>query len=128
MYICDFSRSVGVGRAMCLNTRGLVRSVILRIVPPLPAESIPSKTRQSLAPEDLTHSCIATSSPCRRRISFSYCFLFSFGREASPAAAGDEESDRVDPRDFPDFPDFLAFLAFLPMGPVLPRTSPHHVH
>jgi hypothetical protein len=40
----DFSRSVGVGRAMCLNTRGLVLSVIRRIVPPLPAESNPSNT------------------------------------------------------------------------------------
>src|SRR6476619_6819052 len=79
MYICDFSRSVGVGSAMCLKTRGLVRSVIRRIVPPLPAESSPSKTMHTLAPEDLTHSCMATSSPWRRRISFSYFFRFILG-------------------------------------------------
>ena len=85
MYICDFSRSVGVGSAMCLNTRGLVRSVIRRIVPPLPAESRPSKTMHTLAPEDLTHSCMATSSPWRRRISFSYFFRLILGL-AAPAA------------------------------------------
>ena len=79
MYICDFSRSVGAGSAMCLNTRGLVRSVIRRIVPPLPAESSPSNTMQTLAPVALTHSCMATSSPCRRRISFSYSLRFIFG-------------------------------------------------
>src|ERR1700730_759736 len=35
MYICDFSRSVGAGRATTRNTRGLTRSVIRLIVPPL---------------------------------------------------------------------------------------------
>ena len=46
------------------------------IVPPLPAVSRPSKTTQTLAPVVLTHSCIATSSPCRRRSSCSYSFRF----------------------------------------------------
>ena len=69
MYICDFSRSVGAGRAMTRNTRGLTRSTILLIVPPLPAVSRPSNAMQILAPVALTHSCIATSSPCSRRIS-----------------------------------------------------------
>ena len=63
MYICDLVRASGAGSAMCLNTRGLVRSVIRRIVPPLPAESTPSNTMQTRAPVALTHSCIATSSP-----------------------------------------------------------------
>ena len=74
---------------MCLNTRGLVRSVIRRIVPPLPAESSPSNTMQTLAPVALTHSCMATSSPCRRRICFSYsfCFIFPEGLASSPGAA-----------------------------------------
>src|SRR5215813_197047 len=72
MYICDFSRSVGAGSATTRNTRGLTRSVIRRIVPPFPAVSRPSNTTQILAPVDLTHSCIATSSPCSRRISSSY--------------------------------------------------------
>jgi hypothetical protein len=69
MYICDVSRSVGAGRATTRNTRGLTRSVIRLIVPPLPAVSRPSNTMQILAPDALTHSCMATSSPCSRRIS-----------------------------------------------------------
>jgi len=43
------TRASGAGRAICLNTRGLVRSVIRRIVP-LPALSTPSNTMQTLAP------------------------------------------------------------------------------
>ena len=70
-YICDFSRSVGAGSATTRNTRGLTRSVIRLIVPPLPAVSRPSNTMQTLAPEALTHSCIATSSPCSCRIACS---------------------------------------------------------
>ena len=50
MYICDFSRSVGAGSATTRNTRGLTRSVIRLIVPPLPAVSRPSKTTQTFAP------------------------------------------------------------------------------
>jgi hypothetical protein len=50
MYICDVSRSVGAGRATTRNTRGLTRSVIRSIVPPLPAVSRPSNTMQILAP------------------------------------------------------------------------------
>ena len=72
MYICDFSRSVGAAKAVIRNTRGLTRSVIRLIVPPLPAVSRPSNTMQILAPVALTHSCMATSSPCRTRISRSY--------------------------------------------------------
>ena len=53
MYICDFSRSVGAGRATTLNTRGLTRSVMRLIVPPLPAVSRPSNTMQILAPRRL---------------------------------------------------------------------------
>ncbi len=68
-YICDFSRSVGAGRATTRNTRGLTRSVIRLIVPPFPAVSRPSNTTQTLAPESFTHSCIATSSPCKILIS-----------------------------------------------------------
>ena len=79
MYICDFSRSVGAGRALTRNTRGLTRSVIRLIVPPLPAVSRPSNTMQILAPDALTHSCMATSSPCRSLISRSYSLRFIFG-------------------------------------------------
>src|SRR5262249_49501137 len=43
MYIWLFSRSVGAGSATTRNTRGLTRSVIALIVPPLPAPSRPSK-------------------------------------------------------------------------------------
>ena len=72
MYIWDFSRSVGAGSATTRNTRGLTRSVIRLIVPPLPAVSRPSNTMQTLAPVAFTHSCRATSSPCSTAISASY--------------------------------------------------------
>ena len=78
MYICVFSRSVGAGSATTRNTRGLTRSVIRLMVPPFPAVSRPSNTMQILAPDDLTHSCTATSSPCRSRICRSYSFRFIF--------------------------------------------------
>ena len=74
---------------MCLNTRGLVRSVIRRIVPPLPALSTPSNTMQTLAPVALTHSCMATSSPWRIRISRSYSFRFIFLEGLAPSGAAD---------------------------------------
>ncbi len=86
-YIWDLSRSVGAGRATTRNTRGLTRSVIRLIVPPFPAVSRPSKTRQTFAPDALTHSCIATSSPCRRRSSRSYSLRFIFSGEAWPTSA-----------------------------------------
>ena len=44
MYICDFSRSDGAGSATTRKTRGLTRSVIALMVPPLPAPSRPSNT------------------------------------------------------------------------------------
>jgi hypothetical protein len=53
-----------VGSATTRNTRGLTRSTIRWIVPPLPAVSLPSNTTQIFAPLDFTHSCMATSSPC----------------------------------------------------------------
>ena len=56
MYICDFSRSVGAGRATTRNTLGLTRSVMALMVPPLPAVSRPSKTMHSFAPDAFTHS------------------------------------------------------------------------
>ena len=48
MYIWLFSRSVGAGSATTRNTRGLTRSVIALIVPPLPAPSRPSNTMHDL--------------------------------------------------------------------------------
>ena len=50
MYICDFSRSVGAGSATTRNTRGLVRSVMRLMMPPLPAASRPSNRTQIFAP------------------------------------------------------------------------------
>ena len=89
MYICDFSRSVGAASATTRKTRGLTRSVIRLIVPPLPAVSRPSKTTQILAPVALTHSWSATSSPWSFAISRSYSRRFIFaglaGSVASPA-------------------------------------------
>ena len=92
-YICDFSRSVGVGRAITRNTRGLTRSVIRLIVPPFPAVSRPSNTTQTLAPESFTHSCMATSSPCRTRIWRSYSLRFIFGGGPAPASCPAAEDD-----------------------------------
>src|SRR5262245_27282080 len=63
---------------MTRNTRGLTRSVIALIVPPLPAPSRPSKTMQTLAPFALTHSCSLTSSTWSFFSSFSYFFVESF--------------------------------------------------
>src|SRR5213083_3202533 len=77
MYICERSRSVGAGSATTRNTRGLTRSVIALIVPPLPAPSRPSKTTQTLSPLCLTHSCSLTSSTCSFANCFSYAFRFS---------------------------------------------------
>ena len=47
------------------------------IVLPLPAVSRPSKMTTILAPSVRTHSCIFTSSPCRRNSSVSYSFRAS---------------------------------------------------
>src|SRR4051794_13894455 len=83
MYIWLFSRSVGADSATTRNTRGLTRSVMRLIVPPFPAVSRPSKTMQTLAPERLTHSCMATSSPWSRSSSASYSLRPSLA-EGSP--------------------------------------------
>src|SRR5213593_2104625 len=77
-YICDFSRSVGAGRAATRNTRGLTRSVMALMTPPLPAPSRPSNTTQILSPLSLTHSCRLTSSSCSSDRCFSYTLRLSF--------------------------------------------------
>src|SRR6478752_6845309 len=76
MYICDLSRSVGAARAITRKTRGLTRSTMRLMVPPLPAVSRPSKTMQIFAPLALTHSCMATSSAWSRASSASYSRRF----------------------------------------------------
>src|SRR5689334_9048605 len=87
MYICVFCRSVGAGSATTRNTRGLTRSVIALIVPPLPAPSRPSKTTQTLRPLCTTHCWSLTSSTWRRRSSSSYALRFSFSGSADFFAA-----------------------------------------
>src|SRR5277367_5116044 len=77
MNIWVFSRSEGAGRATTRKTRGLTRSVIARIVPPLPAASRPSKTTITRKPLYLTHSCSLQSSACSRRSSFVYSLLLN---------------------------------------------------
>src|SRR3984893_4815090 len=77
MYICDFSRSVGAGSTTTRKMRGLTRSVIALIVPPLPAPSRPSKRLQTLRPFCTTHCWSLTNSTCRRASSCSYSFRFS---------------------------------------------------
>ena len=49
-YHCPRSRSVGVGRAVTRQNRGLRGSEIRLIVPPLPAASLPSKRMTTLWP------------------------------------------------------------------------------
>ena len=71
MYIWVFSRSEGAGSATTRNTRGLTRSVIALIVPPLPAASRPSNTMMMRWPVVFTHSWRWHSSAPRRRSSFS---------------------------------------------------------
>ena len=111
MYIWDFSRSVGAGSATIRNTRGLTRSVMRLMVPPLPAVSRPSKTMQTLAPVAFTHSCRATSSPCRSRICFSYSFVFILG---VAAASSPDPSDTCG--DTEDRVALLATFDFFPIG------------
>src|SRR5688572_26914171 len=63
-YIWLFSRSVGAGSATTRNTRGLTRSVIALMVPPLPAPSRPSNTMHTLRPLCFIHAWALTSSTC----------------------------------------------------------------
>src|SRR5688572_29327012 len=86
MYIWLFSRSVGAGRAITRKTRGLTRSVIALIVPPLPAPSRPSKTTQTLRPLCFTHSWSLTSSTWSRSSSLPYSLFFSLPFERCPTA------------------------------------------
>ena len=84
MYIWVFSRSEGAGSATTRNTRGLTRSVIALIVPPLPAASRPSKTTTIRCPVAFTHSCRWQSSVWSLRSSFSYALRL----QLAPALAG----------------------------------------
>src|SRR5215204_929068 len=70
------SRSVGAARATTRQIRGLRLSVILLIVPPLPAASRPSKITTTLSPACLIHSWSLISSSWSRASSSSYGFLF----------------------------------------------------
>src|SRR6516225_7307291 len=76
MYIWLFWRSDGAGSAATRNTRGLTRSVIALIAPPLPAASRPSKTTTTRSPFSRIQSWRAHSSICRVRSSFSYSWRF----------------------------------------------------
>src|SRR5580704_15342814 len=79
MNICVFSRSDGDGRATTRKTRGLTRSVIALIVPPLPAASRPSNTTITRRPAWTTHSCNRHNSVWSFRNSFSYFLRFILG-------------------------------------------------
>src|SRR5215467_8696488 len=76
MYIIDFSRSDGAGRAITRKIRGLTRSVIARIVPPLPAASRPSKMTITRSPLYFTQYWSLHNSACNRTRVFSYCLRF----------------------------------------------------
>src|SRR6516225_9666816 len=99
-YNCPFSRSDGAGNATTRNTRGLTRSVMALIVPPLPAASRPSKITTTRRPSCLTQSCRAQSSTCSLRSDFSYSLRF-IGFPPSPSrlfAGGDPQRFRQTPR------------------------------
>src|SRR5215475_12360776 len=66
-----FFRSEGAGNATTRNTRGLTRSVIALMVPPLPAASRPSNTMMTRNPLCFTQPCSRQSSTCSLRSSFS---------------------------------------------------------
>src|SRR5678816_2532422 len=78
IYICDFSRSDGAGRATRRKTRGLTRSVMARMVPPLPAPSRPSNKIMTRRPLYFTQSWSLHNSAWSLRSSFTYFFVFSF--------------------------------------------------
>src|SRR5262249_46258387 len=78
MYIGVFSRSEGAGRATTRKTRGLTRSVMARMVPPLPAPSRPSKTMMTRRPLYFTQSWSLHNSAWSWRSFFSYFFVFNF--------------------------------------------------
>src|SRR2546429_5490128 len=119
MYICDLSRSVGAGSATTRNTRGLTRSVIRLIVPPFPAVSRPSNTTQILAPDALTHSCMATSSPCRILIWRSYSLRFIFGGGPAPASSPATDDDaRVSASSRSRSPFFFLAISLPPINAV----------
>src|SRR5512139_232738 len=106
MYIWVFSRSVGAASATTLNTRGLTRSVMALMTPPLPAPSRPSKTTQTLSPLYLTHSCSFTSSTWSFLSRRSYSLVFSF------------------PPSFPPSPFAFALAALIAQPPFLASTVP----
>src|SRR4030095_10129660 len=99
MYIWLFSRSVGAESAMTRNTRGLTRSVIALMVPPLPAPSRPSNTMHTLSPLYFTHSCSLTSSTC----SFDSCLAYALPLSFSVGAASFALA--------PPLPFFFRFIA-----------------
>src|SRR5579862_5525063 len=100
MYICPFSRSDGAGNATTRNTRGLTRSVMALMVPPLPAASRPSNTTTTRSPSRLTQSCKAHSSTCSLRSAFSYSlrFIGVFLCGGRPAAGGGSQRHGKPPR------------------------------
>src|SRR5690242_9140804 len=83
MYNSDFSRSVGAGSATTLKTRGLTRSTMRLIVPPLPAASRPSKTMITRNPSCCTQRCNFTSSTCSFSSSVSNSLFFILPDDSS---------------------------------------------
>ena len=117
MYICDFCRSVGAGSATTRNTRGLTRSTMRLIVPPLPAVSRPSNTMHTLAPVALTHSCIATSSAWSRASSASYSLAAELRSSTSRTVPVRRGEGRGRSSGQPRLaPAWWCFLDFLPMA------------
>src|SRR5215467_12777925 len=107
MYICDFSRSVGAGSATTRKMRGLTRSVMALIVPPLPAPSRPSNRMQTLRPSCTTHCWSLTNSTCSRASSCSYSLRFSLPLDSGASFLA---------------LDIGSLMAF---SPVMPRQSVH---
>src|ERR687890_252032 len=81
------SNSGQAARATTRAMRGLRLSVILLIVPPLPAASRPSNRTTTLSPACLTHSWSLISSSCSLASSSSYSFFLSLVAAFSSASS-----------------------------------------
>ena len=101
------SRSEGAGKATRPNARGLTRSVIARIIPPLPAASRPSKS-------------MTTRTPVRAKsymLSFSLMIIFASGSSRNGCCClplGDDDARRLSrarPNDDPVSPENVDELA-----------------
>src|SRR5579864_7241546 len=95
--------------------RGLTRSIMRLIIPPLPAASRPSKMITMRALVALTQSCSLTSSTCSLKTSASYSFLPIFDWPFTPERLVSLSSLGLDSLLFLDFL-LIVLSGFLGIG------------